>query len=95
MNEKKFFIPGIVISAAALLLSVLAYPAEAILAAVFSLVLCIRNRSTKRVTIGIVLSVIACAMAAALLAFYLWQGVTHTGWVNYWLFQLLFGAEPA
>lgn len=92
MNEKKFDVVSIIISAVAMLLSLFCFSVESIAAAVVSLVLSIRRKEKYRTGIAVVFSVIAIIGSIAFLAFmfYLSLKTGHSA-SDYWLIQLFFG----
>lgn len=94
MNEKKFFVPGMILSAVAVILAWFALPVESLAASIVSLILNLKRKDTRHVKIGVVLAIIAILMDVVLLAYGLWLGFSQSRWVSYWLFRLLFGAEP-
>ncbi|MBQ8905054.1 MAG: hypothetical protein IJY85_01650 [Ruminococcus sp.] len=94
MNEKKFFVPGVLLSAAAVILAWFALPVESLVAAIVSLALNLKQKETRHVKIGVALAIIAILMAAVMLIYALWLGISQSGWVSYWLFRLIFVTEP-
>ncbi|MBQ7004736.1 MAG: hypothetical protein IJN57_12345 [Oscillospiraceae bacterium] len=90
MTEKKFFLPGIILGVAAWLIGFFCFPVESLAIAIVSLVLNLRKKSTHRIKIGMILTILAIVESIAFLAFTLYldaQGFVST---DYWLNQLLF-----
>ena len=92
MKEKKFHIISIAIALAAIILVIFTLAGEGMLAAVISLILCIRLKDTYRVKIGVVLSIIAIlgAFLDFVIYYTMYTGYDITG--IYWLFDLIVGA---
>ncbi len=90
MTEKKFYIPGIILSLISWIIGFFCFPVESIAVSVVSLVLNLRKKNTHRIKIGIILTILALVESIAFLAFTLYldaQGFVST---DYWLNQLLF-----
>lgn len=90
MNDKKFYKLGIILSAAAILLSFFCFSAESIIVGIIALILSIRKRDEYRIKIPVVLSAIAIVSSVAeiigMIYMYLSMGAT----TDYWLFTLIF-----
>lgn len=90
MNDKKFYKPGIILSAAAVLLSFFCFSAESVIVGIIALVISLRKRDEYRIKIPVVLSVIAIVSSLAeiigMIYMYLSMGAT----TDYWLFSLIF-----
>ncbi|MBQ2824194.1 MAG: hypothetical protein IJF18_06430 [Oscillospiraceae bacterium] len=90
MNDKKFYKPGIIFSAAAVLLSFFCFSAESVIVGIIALVISLRKRDEYRIKIPVVLSVIAIVSSLAeiigMIYMYLSMGAT----TDYWLFSLIF-----
>lgn len=92
MNEKKFDVVSIIISAAAMVLSFFCFSVESIAAAVVSLVLSRRRKEKYRTGIAVVFSVIAIIGSILFLAFlcYLSRKSGYSA-SDYWFIQLFIG----
>ena len=90
MNDKKFYKPGIILSAAAVLLSFFCFSAESVIVGIIALIISLRKRDEYRIKIPVVLSVIAIVSSLAeiigMIYMYLSMGAT----TDYWLFSLIF-----
>lgn len=91
MTERKFNIPLIIMAAAAFLLGLFALPAESIVLAVITIVICVIKRRQYLVKIPLIISIIAIAGSGAFLALLIYHGSQGFGTTSYWLMQLLFG----
>lgn len=92
MNEKKFDIVAITVSAVAALLSFFAFTVESIVVAVIAIVLSYRRKSKYRTKIAVVLSILAIVFALAFFAVQCYISIkSGMPASNYWLVKLIFG----
>ncbi len=91
MTEKKFYIPGIVLSVISFFVSFFCFPVESIVIGIVSLVLNLRKRKTHRVKIGMIVTILAIVESALFLAYTLYLNAQGFVATDYWLNILLFG----
>ena len=90
MNDKKFLIPGIVVSAIALALSIFGFSVEALVLSIVSLIINLRKRQEFRIKIPVVLIAAGVFPAVTEIIFMIWVGTSGSGSTGYWLFDLIF-----
>ena len=91
MTERKFNIPLILMSVAALGLSIFAFPVEGIVLGLITIMASIKLRKKYLIKIPITLCIVSIVFSAAFLAFLIWTEF-HGAHSSYWLMQLIFGA---
>lgn len=92
MNEKRFDVLSIIISAAAMALSFFCFSVEAIAAAVIALIIACCRKDRYRTRIAVVFSILA--IAGSVLFFVFLCYLSHkSGYAasDYWMIQLIFG----
>lgn len=90
MTEKKFYILGIILSVISWLVSFFCFPVESIVIGIVSLVLNLRKRSTHRVKIGMIVTILAIVESALFLGFSIYLQAQGYAATDYWLNILLF-----
>ena len=90
MTERKFSIPLMLMAAAVLGLVVFAFPAEAIMLAIITIIISAKLREKYLIKIPIVVCVVAIAVACAFIAFMIYTCMKG-GYNSYWLMRIIFG----
>ncbi len=94
MTEKKFYIPGIIASVTAFLTGFFGLAVASLAAGIFSVVINLKNRSDYRVKIGMFISVLSLIQTVIYIISLIAMGLSGTAYVDYWLFELIFGPAP-
>lgn len=90
MNEKKFYLPALIVSILAAGLSFFLFSVEGIVAGIIGLVLSIIKRKTHLTKLSTVLSILAILGGLTMIAFWSYFFLRGGNPTEYWLFRLLF-----
>lgn len=90
MDDRKFYVPGMIVGAITLLMGFFMIPVEGMVMGGVGLFLNLKNRKQYRTKIGMIFTVLGILEAVSFLGVMIYMGFTKQGAFDYWLFRFLF-----
>ena len=91
MIDRKFNVPLIIMSVAALGLGFISLSAESILLGIITIIASVKLREKYLIKIPVAICILAIVLSAAFLALLIWHESQHMSSSDYWLMRLIFG----